>query len=244
MVFHKTAMYVRKAITTLLSHKDIRRSAHADLKTACEDALKTLDELYPVTANGSTSGTPSSPSGSVASLGSTVLPEPNPECVHVEKFFLPFELACQSKSPKLVCSALDSIEKLVAYGHISYEFFDDPEDDSELFDDHLTATIANCFSGPQTDESVQVQVLKALLSIVSSGHIRVHENSLLLAVRTCYNIFLASRNLNYQATAKATLSQMLNCVSNRMEAASAKAEEDRIRAMKERDEQAACNGVE
>ncbi len=30
------------------------------------------------------------------------------------------------------------------------------------------------------------------------GHIRVHENSLLLAVRTCYNIFLASRNLNYQ----------------------------------------------
>ena len=77
-----------------------------------------------------------------------------------------------------------------------------------LFDDHLTATVANCFTGPLTDEGIQVQVLKALLSIVTSGHIRVHENSLLLAVRTCYNIYLASRNLNYQATAKATLSQV------------------------------------
>merc|ERR1719209_1538247 len=60
-----------------------------------------------------------------------------------------------------------------------------------LFDDHLTATVANCFTGPSTDEGIQVQVLKALLSIVTSGHIRVHENSLLLAVRTCYNIYLA-----------------------------------------------------
>ena len=88
-----------------------------------------------------------------------------------------------------------------------------------LFDDHLTATVANCFTGPQTDEGVQVQVLKALLMIVTSGHIRVHENTLLLAVRTCYNIYLASRNLTYQATAKATLSQMINCVFERMETA-------------------------
>ena len=94
----------------------------------------------------------------------------------------------------------------------------------------MTETVANCFSaGPQTDEGVQVQVLKALLSIVTSGHIRVHENSLLLAVRTCYNIFLASRNLNYQATAKATLSQMLNCVYNRMEQACAEAEAEKMK---------------
>ena len=146
---------------------------------------------------------------------------------------------------------LSFTEKLVAYGHISYEYFasngHDQVDESNpdgvppaaaaaenedgtssstgdtaaqpassggktgttLFDDHLTSTVANCFTGPSTDEGVQVQVLKALLSIVTSGHIRVHENSLLLAVRTCYNIYLASRNLNYQATAKATLSQVL-----------------------------------
>ena len=112
-------MYVRKAITTLLSHKDIKRSAHNELRLACEEALKVLDEQFPL-SNGST---PASPS--VASVSSfSVLPEPNPILIHVEKFFLPFELACHSKTPKIVCSALDSIEKLVAYGHISYEYFE------------------------------------------------------------------------------------------------------------------------
>ena len=75
--------------------------------------------------------------------------------------------------------------------------FQDPEDETiKLFDDHLTETVANCFSGPQTDEGIQVQVLKALLSIVTSGHIRVHQETLLLAVKTCYNIFLGNYSLN------------------------------------------------
>ena len=245
-------MYVQKQIEKLLQHRDIKRTSHSELKAACEDALNTLKaenlvaEKPASVQNGSANDVSGgsvcgseSPSGSIGSSfsGTWVLPEPNPSCVHVEKFFLPFELACQSKTPKIVCSALDSIEKLIAYGHISHEYFDnqqkefiaaaaatnespkDPQETKEpmLFDDHLTAVVANCFSGPQTDEGVQVQVLKALLMIVTSGHIRVHENSLLLAVRTCYNIYLASRNLTYQATAKATLSQMINCVFERME---------------------------
>ena len=116
--------------------------------------------------------------------------------------------------------------------------FQDPETENcKLFDDHLTETVANCFSGPQTDEGIQVQVLKALLSIVTSGHIRVHDNSLLLAVKTCYNIFLASRNLNYQATAKATLSQILNCVYNRMEQACAEAAAEKLKIQQDREKQ-------
>jgi hypothetical protein len=42
--------------------------------------------------------------------------------------------------------------------------------------------------------------------------------ALLLAVRTCYNIFLMSRSEINQQTAKATLTQMLNVVFQRMEA--------------------------
>ena len=42
--------------------------------------------------------------------------------------------------------------------------------------------------------------------------------ALLLAVRTCYNIFLMSRSEVNQQTAKATLTQMLNVVFQRMEA--------------------------
>ena len=117
----KQRMYVRKAISTLLSHKEISKSSHRDLKLACEDALKVLDEKYPI--NGGQNSSPSSPSSSSVSSFS-VLPEPNPILIHVEKFFHPFELACHSKTPKIVCSALDSIEKLVAYGHISYEYFE------------------------------------------------------------------------------------------------------------------------
>ena len=41
--------------------------------------------------------------------------------------------------------------------------------------------------------------------------------ALLLTVRTCYNIFLMSRSGVNQTTAKASLTQMLNCVFQRME---------------------------
>ena len=41
--------------------------------------------------------------------------------------------------------------------------------------------------------------------------------ALLLTVRTCYNIFLMSRSTVNQTTAKASLTQMLNCVFQRME---------------------------
>jgi len=44
--------------------------------------------------------------------------------------------------------------------------------------------------------------------------------ALLLAVRTCYNIFLMSRSEVNQTTAKASLTQMLNIVFQRMEAGS------------------------
>lgn len=59
---------------------------------------------------------------------------------------------------------------------------------------------------------------KALLTVVTSQACEVHEGSILLAVRTCYNIYLASRNLINQTTARATLTQMLNVIFARMEA--------------------------
>ena len=58
---------------------------------------------------------------------------------------------------------------------------------------------------------------KALLTAVTSQHIEIHEGTVLQAVRTCYNIYLASKNLINQTTAKATLTQMLNVIFARME---------------------------
>ena len=58
---------------------------------------------------------------------------------------------------------------------------------------------------------------QALLTIVTAQTCEIHEGTVLLAVRTCYNIYLASKNLINQTTAKATLTQMLNVIFSRME---------------------------
>ena len=59
--------------------------------------------------------------------------------------------------------------------------------------------------------------LQALLTVVTATTVEIHEGTVLLAVRTCYNIYLASKNLVNQTTAKATLTQMLNVIFTRME---------------------------
>lgn len=52
----------------------------------------------------------------------------------------------------------------------------------------------------------------------------MHEATILKAVKTCYNIYLASRNLVNQTTARATLTQMLNVIFTRMEMQAMEAE--------------------
>jgi brefeldin A-inhibited guanine nucleotide-exchange protein len=52
---------------------------------------------------------------------------------------------------------------------------------------------------------------------VTANNCEIHEGTVLHAVRTCYNIYLASKNLVNQTTAKATLTQMLNVIFMRME---------------------------
>ena len=59
--------------------------------------------------------------------------------------------------------------------------------------------------------------MKALLTVITANTVEVHEGTVLQAVRTCYNIYLASKNLINQTTAKATLTQMLNVIFSRME---------------------------
>lgn len=59
---------------------------------------------------------------------------------------------------------------------------------------------------------------------MTSQHVEVHEAIILKAVKTCYNIYLASRNLVNQTTARATLTQMLNVIFTRMEMQAMEAE--------------------
>ena len=113
-------------------------------------------------------------------------------------------------------TALDCIQKLIAYGHLTGNSAD-PQNPSRLLIDCIVETICSSFNGPSTDDGVQLQIIKALLTLVTSPSTNVHEGSILLTVRTCYNIYLGSKNLVNQTTAKATLTQMLNVIFARME---------------------------
>ncbi|XP_070825216.1 brefeldin A-inhibited guanine nucleotide-exchange protein 2 [Chaetodon trifascialis] len=191
------SMFLSRALEKILSDKEVKRSQHSQLRKACQVALDEIKSELEKQKDG------------------TVVP-PRANYIEADKYVLPFELACQSKSPRIVSTSLDCLQKLIAYGHITGNAPDSRTPGKRLID-RLVETICNCFQGPQTDEGVQLQIIKALLTTVTSPHIEIHEGTVLLTVRTCYNIYLASRNLINQTTAKATLTQMLNVIFTRME---------------------------
>ncbi|XP_068191405.1 brefeldin A-inhibited guanine nucleotide-exchange protein 2 [Antennarius striatus] len=191
------SMFLSRALEKILSDKEVKRSQHSQLRKACQVALDEIKAELEKQKDG------------------TVVP-PRANYIEADEYVLPFELACQSKSPRIVSTSLDCLQKLIAYGHITGNAPDSRTPGKRLID-RLVETICNCFQGPQTDEGVQLQIIKALLTTVTSPHIEIHEGTVLLTVRTCYNIYLASRNLINQTTAKATLTQMLNVIFTRME---------------------------
>ncbi|XP_044734838.1 brefeldin A-inhibited guanine nucleotide-exchange protein 1 isoform X2 [Chrysoperla carnea] len=199
-------MFIVRALEKILADKDIKRSHHSQLKRACEVALEGIKKEL-------------KENGEDNKDVSAALPLPrsgNANATTTESYFLPFELACQSKSNRIVVTALDCLQKLIAYGHLTGNV-PDSTCPGRLLINRIVETICACFTGPNTDEGVQLQIIKALLTVVTSQHVEVHEGTVLLAVRTCYNIYLASKNLINQTTARATLTQMLNVIFARME---------------------------
>lgn len=155
-------------------------------------------------------------------MSSYALPLPKQQTeLDAEKHFLPFELSCKSKSTKIVITALDCIQKLTAYGHIKGNC-PDPRSQGKLLIDTIVDTICDCFQYDEhygttsTDGGIQLQIMKALLTLVTS-HCEVHGKSLLKVIRTCFNIYLGSKNSVNRTTAKATLQQMLSVIFNRIE---------------------------
>uniref|UniRef100_A0A674PAH1 ARF guanine nucleotide exchange factor 1 n=1 Tax=Takifugu rubripes TaxID=31033 RepID=A0A674PAH1_TAKRU len=186
-------MFLTRALEKILADKEVKKAHHSQLRKACEVAL-----------DGKSSSSTLPPIKSKTNF------------IEADKYFLPFELACQSKCPRIVITSLDCLQKLIAYGHLTGSAPDSTAPGKKLID-RIIETICACFQGPQTDEGVQLQIIKALLTAVTSQHIEIHEGTVLQAVRTCYNIYLASKNLINQTTAKATLTQMLNVIFARME---------------------------
>lgn len=187
-------MFIVRALEKILTDKDIKRQGQ--LKKACESAITTLkgstrlarvlisiflnlfhflEEIKEENGQVATGGTEQS----------TALPLPKNDSsntINAEKYFLPFELACQSKTPRIVVTALDCLQKLIAYGHLTGNIADSSNPGKFLID-RIVSTICSCFMGPQTDEGVQLQIIKALLTVVTSQNVEVHEGTV-LQVRT------------------------------------------------------------
>ena len=135
-----------------------------------------------------------------------------------DRFFVPLRLACESKQPRIVEVALHCIQKLIAYGYVGSKTVLVGSARKGMMD-VVMETICACKD--MEDEPVQLQIVKAVLTAVTAAApgSAVHDTTLLLAVKTCFYIYLVSKSLTIQSTANATLTQMLNVVFARLESA-------------------------
>lgn len=106
------SMFLTRSIEKIASERETRKSNNSAVKKACEEALVLLKEQPLVL-----------PSSKILSTNesSTHLPPLKSDCgilLSDERLLRPFQLACTMKSPKIVSTAVDSLQKLIAYGHI------------------------------------------------------------------------------------------------------------------------------
>ncbi|GAB2271567.1 Brefeldin A-inhibited guanine nucleotide-exchange protein 2 [Dionaea muscipula] len=133
-----------------------------------------------------------------------------------ELILSPLINACSSGNLKIADPALDCVQKLIALGYVRGEA--DSSDDSPEAKLLSRVIESVCKCSELGDEGMELLVLKTLLSAVTSTSLRIHGDCLLLIVRTCYDVYLGSKNVVNQTTAKASLIQMLVIVFRRMEA--------------------------
>lgn len=127
----------------------------------------------------------------------------------------PLRLAFETKNVKVLELALDCLHKLIAYDHLECDPGLDGGKDAPLFTDILNM-VCSCVDNLSPDSTI-LQVLKVLLTAVSSTKFRVHGEPLLGVIRVCYNIALNSKSPVNQMTSKAMLTQMISIVFRRME---------------------------
>lgn len=147
------------------------------------------------------------------------------------EIFEPLRLACETKNEKLMIASLDCISKLISYSFFiedsPHHGFTSPPPSpggpngrqtgsaqgvyEPSLVDVVVHTITSCHT-ESTPETVSLQIVKALLSLVLSTTTLVHQSSLLKAVRTVYNIFLLSVDSVNQMVAQGGLTQIVNHV--------------------------------
>jgi len=135
--------------------------------------------------------------------GSTAKPDAVQAADDADHYFRPLQIACETRSARMKAVALDAIEKLVAWGNLTGNLTVVQSGRMRYLIDIVIETVCSCRD--DAADQVQLQVVKCLLTAVSSATCQVREYSLLLAVRSVYHIYLVTRNQVNRTTAKASL---------------------------------------
>ncbi|PKI67098.1 hypothetical protein CRG98_012519, partial [Punica granatum] len=200
----RLAQVLAPALEKIVKNASWRK--HSKLAHECKSVLEKLTKPLPSTPD-------SEPESSV----------PGPLCdgptelslADSESFLSPLINACNSGNLKIADPSVDCVQKLIAHGYLRGEADPSGGPEAKLLS-KLIESVCKCRE--LGDEAVELLILKTLLSAVTSISIRIHGDCLLMIVRTCYDIYLESKNVVNQTTAKASLVQMLVIVFRRMEA--------------------------
>ncbi|MED6170939.1 Brefeldin A-inhibited guanine nucleotide-exchange protein 2 [Stylosanthes scabra] len=133
-----------------------------------------------------------------------------------ESILSPLINAANSGVLKIAEPAVDAIQKVIAYGYLRGEADHGGSSPEAKLLSAMIESVCKC--NELGDDAMELQVLKTLLSAVTSISLRIHGDCLLMIVRTCYDLYLTSKNVVNQTTAKASMIQMLVIVFRRMEA--------------------------
>ncbi len=137
----------------------------------------------------------------------------------------------RSGSSAVQVAALNGIYKLIIHGYLKGDKpyveeevlpteeveEDHHEEEIVMLSEQIVSEVLFCVDTSE-DCDVQLQVLKVILSAVTSKDFQVHGQVLLHCVYMCFNLFLATEDDILAMTCKATLTQMLNFIFQKLEA--------------------------
>ena len=131
-----------------------------------------------------------------------------------ERILGPLLAACEARGlPKVAEPAVTCLQKLVSNGHLVGDMTSDGLLSESVPAARVVAAVVGC--GESSDERLQLAVVKALLSFVSSPTFRVHGECLLRSVRVIFNLAIGSPFDAIQTAAAGALQQLLPVVVDR-----------------------------
>ena len=139
------------------------------------------------------------------------------------------QLTMETRQSKLVDVALTCLQKLISMDYLRGECLSlTKQNDEDVRNGKITSSMKPtagvivemlCFPAEHcNDEAIELQVLRCLLTAISSLSFKVHGEALLKCIRCAYNIYLSSKSVMNSNTAKATLTQIVTTIFKRMEA--------------------------